>query len=68
MTGTLPTLSRDDAKKLIQSNGGKVSSSVSKATTYVLAGDSPGGKYAEAEKLGVAIIDEQKLLKMVEKS
>mgnify|MGYP006314621077 FL=1 len=65
LTGTLPTLSRDEAKVRIVSEGGKVSSSVSKNTSYVLAGDSPGSKYDDAEKLGVPIIDEPKFLKML---
>lgn len=65
LTGTLPTLSREEAKKIIQANGGKVSSSVSKATSYVLAGENPGSKYDEAEKLGVKIINEEGFLGMV---
>ena len=62
LTGTLPTLSREDAKKMIQAAGGKVSSSVSKNTSYVLAGENPGSKFDEAKKLGVAIIDEKAFL------
>ena len=62
ITGTLPTLSRDDAKELIESHGGKVSSSVSSKTTYLLAGDSAGSKYSEATKLGVPILNEGELL------
>lgn len=58
LTGTLPTLSREAAKNLIRQNGGEVSSSVSKHTDYVLAGEEPGSKYQEAQKLGVKIIDE----------
>ena len=65
ITGTLPSLSRDQAKELIKQNGGKASSSVSKKTDYVLAGSEPGSKYETAEKLGVAIIDEAKFLKMI---
>jgi len=65
ITGTLPTLSRDEAKDLIKQNGGKASSSVSKNTDYVLAGTSPGSKYDVAKKLGIKIIDESGLLKMV---
>lgn len=64
ITGTLPTLSRDQAKELIKQNGGKASSSVSKKTDYVLAGSEPGSKYETAEKLGVKIIDEKKFLSM----
>lgn len=65
LTGTLPTLSRDEAKKIIQSHGGKVSGSVSKNTDYVLAGESAGSKLDEAEKLGIQVIDEEGFLKMV---
>ncbi|MFH0837847.1 MAG: NAD-dependent DNA ligase LigA [Patescibacteria group bacterium] len=65
ITGTLPTLSRDQAKELIKQNGGKVSSSVSRQTDYVLAGSEPGSKYDTAEKLGVKIIDEKKFLSML---
>lgn len=64
LTGTLPTLDRNDAKKLIQSHGGKVSSSVSKSTSYVLVGENPGSKFDEAQKLGVEIIEEEAFLKM----
>jgi DNA ligase (NAD+) len=65
ITGTLPTLSRDQAKAMIKQNGGKASSSVSKKTDYVLAGSEPGSKYETAEKLGVKIIDEKKFLSMI---
>lgn len=58
LTGTLPTLSRDEAKQLIKDRGGKVSSSVSKKTDYLLAGDDAGSKYDDAVKLNVTIIDE----------
>lgn len=67
ITGTLPTLSRDQAKELIKRNGGRASSSVSKNTDYVLAGSEPGSKYDTAEKLGVKIIDEKKFLSMLGK-
>ncbi len=59
LTGTLPTLERNDAKKLIEERGGKVSSSVSKNTTYVLVGENPGSKFDDAQKLGVPILDEK---------
>ena len=59
LTGTLPTLPREDAKAMIKDRGGKVSSSVSKKTDYVLAGEDPGSKLAEANKLGVPVIDEE---------
>jgi DNA ligase (NAD+) len=65
ITGTLPTLSRDQAKALINENGGKVSSSVSKNTDHVLAGEEPGTKYADAQKLGVNIIDEAQFFKLI---
>ncbi len=63
LTGTLTTFSREEAKKLIQNNGGKVASSVSAKTDYLLVGDNPGSKKDEAEKLGVKIIEEQDFLK-----
>lgn len=63
LTGTLPTLSRDDAKKLIESAGGKVSGSVSKKTNYVVAGEDAGSKLAKAQELEVEIWDEARLLK-----
>jgi DNA ligase (NAD+) len=65
LTGTLPSLSREDAKKKIIENGGKVSSSVSIKIDFVLAGDSAGIKYKEAQKLGVKIISEEEFLKMI---
>ncbi len=65
LTGTLPTLSRDEAKARILAEGGKVSGSVSKNTTYVVAGESAGSKYDEAQKLGVPILDEQGLIEML---
>jgi DNA ligase (NAD+) len=61
LTGTLPTLTRDQASKLIEAAGGRTSSSVSKKTDYVLAGEASGSKYAKAEKLGIAILDEDGL-------
>jgi DNA ligase (NAD+) len=63
ITGTLPTLSRDQAKALIKQNGGKVSSSVSKQTDFLLSGTEPGSKYEKAERLGIAIIGEEELKK-----
>ncbi len=59
ITGTLPTLSRDEAKEIIEKHGGKVSSSVSSKTSYLLAGESAGSKLVEAHKLNVHIIDEK---------
>ena len=66
LTGTLPTFSRSDASALIESYGGKVSGSVSKKTTYVLAGEDAGSKLTKAQSLGVPIIDEAEFLKMTE--
>jgi len=65
LTGTLSTMSRDDAKKKILANGGKVGSSVSAKTSYLVAGESAGSKYAEAQKLGVKILSEYEFLKML---
>ena len=61
LTGTLPNLTREQAAELIAAAGGKVTGSVSKKTDYVVAGDDPGSKYAKAQQLGVAIIDEDGL-------
>jgi DNA ligase (NAD+) len=58
LTGTLPTMTRDEASDLIKSHGGRVTSSVSKKTNYVLAGDSPGSKLEKAQKLGVTVLNE----------
>lgn len=58
LTGTLPTMSRNEAKELIEKHGGSVTSSVSKQTLFVLAGDSPGSKLEKAVKLGIEILDE----------
>jgi DNA ligase (NAD+) len=62
VTGTLPTLSRKDALKFIESRGGRVASSVSKATDYVVVGDDPGSKFEKARQLGRSILDEGGLL------
>lgn len=62
LTGTLPTLSRDQATALIESAGGKVSGSVSKKTDFVVAGEEAGSKLEKAQALGVAVIDEARLL------
>jgi DNA ligase (NAD+) len=64
LTGTLPTLSREQATELIQASGGHVASSVSSKTDYVVAGDSPGSKLQKAERLGVKVIDEDALRKL----
>ncbi len=67
LTGTLPTLSRDEAKKMILDLGGKVASSVSKNTSYVVAGESAGSKYDEAQRLGVSILNEEQFLALIKK-
>ena len=61
---SLPTLSRDSAKELIEKHGGKVAGSVSKKTSYVVAGDEAGSKLDKAKELGVEVIDEARLLAM----
>lgn len=65
LTGTLPTLSRDAAQALIEAAGGRVSGSVSKKTSYVIAGADPGSKLAKAEALGVTVLDEAGLRELV---
>ncbi len=65
LTGTLPNMTRDEASKLIEDNGGSVSSSVSKKTDFVLAGESAGSKLKKAQDLGITIISEEELLKMI---
>jgi DNA ligase (NAD+) len=65
LTGTLPSLTRDDATDLIVAAGGKVTGSVSKKTDYVIAGEEPGSKLTKAEQLGVAILDEAGLRKLL---
>jgi DNA ligase (NAD+) len=66
LTGTLPNLTRDEAADLIVAAGGKVSSSVSKKTDYVVAGDEAGSKLAKAESLGITILDETGLRELLE--
>ena len=61
VTGTLPNFSRDDAKAFIESNGGKVTDSVSKKTSYLVLGENPGSKFEKAQSLGIKIIDEAEL-------
>ncbi|MBT4119986.1 MAG: NAD-dependent DNA ligase LigA [Candidatus Peribacter sp.] len=65
LTGTLPTLAREEAKKMVKDRGGKVSSSVSKNTNYVLAGDDPGSKYDKAKDLDVAVITEEEFIQLL---
>lgn len=65
LTGTLPTMKRSEAQKLIEENGGKVSGSVSKKTNFVVAGEEAGSKLDKAQSLGVSIITEDELLAML---
>lgn len=65
LTGTLPSLKREDAKGLIEAEGGKVSGSVSKKTSYVIAGEEAGSKLGRARELGIAILDEAGLLQLL---
>lgn len=65
LTGTLPTMSRDEASALIKANGGKVTGSVSKKTSYVVAGSDAGSKLTKAQALGVPVIDEAALVEMI---
>ena len=65
ITGTLTNMTRNDAKDLIEKNGGKVTSSVSKNTNYLLAGENPGSKIKKAEDIGVSIINEDEMLDLI---
>ena len=65
VTGTLENFSRDEIKELIENNGGKVSGSVSKKTSYVIIGDNPGSKADKAAELGVKIINEEQLMELL---
>ena len=65
LTGTLPTYTRDEAAEIIESFGGKVSGSVSKKTSYVLAGEAAGSKLSKAQALGINIIDETRFIEMI---
>lgn len=66
LTGTLPTLTRSEASELIKLHGGKVAGSVSKKTSYVVAGEDAGSKLTKARELGVNVIDEAELLRMTQ--
>jgi len=65
LTGTLPTMARDEARALIEANGGRVTSAVSKKTDFVVAGAEPGSKLEKANELGVTVIDETEFKKML---
>jgi DNA ligase (NAD+) len=65
ITGTLPTMSREQAKAFVESHGGRVTGSVSSKTDYLLAGERAGSKLAKADKLQVPVIDEDALKQMV---
>jgi DNA ligase (NAD+) len=65
ITGTLDTMSRDEAKQKIKALGGKVTESVSKQTDYVVVGSEPGSKYDKAQKLGIDILEEKQFSKLI---
>lgn len=66
LTGTLPAMTRDQAKSRIEQQGGKVTGSVSSATSYVIAGSDPGSKYTRAVELGIPVLDESQLLLLLQ--
>jgi DNA ligase (NAD+) len=66
LTGTLPTLAREEAKEMLEAAGAKVAGSVSKKTDYVVAGAEAGSKLAKAEELGVPVLDEDGMRKLLE--
>jgi len=65
LTGTLPTLTREEAKRLIEIAGGKVTATVSRKTNYVVAGEEAGSKLDRARALGVPVVDEPRLLELM---
>ena len=65
ITGTLPSLSRDEAKDKIEAAGGKVAGSVSKKTDYLVAGSEAGSKLTKAQELGITILDEAQLMELL---
>ena len=66
VTGTLPTLGRKEAQELIEKNGGKAAGSVSKKTSYVLAGENAGSKLTKAQDLGIPVLSETEFLQMIQ--
>ena len=68
ITGTLPSLSRNEAKALIERNGGRVTGSVSKKTSFLLAGENPGSKLDKAQSLGIPVLDEAELMNLIAKN
>ncbi len=68
ITGTLPTLGRKDAAEMIEAQGGKVSGSVSKKTTMLLAGENAGSKLTKAQELGIQVITEEEFLEILKES
>jgi DNA ligase (NAD+) len=68
ITGTLPSLSRQQATELVEANGGRVAGSVSKSTDFLVAGDAAGSKLDKARTLGVEVIDEAELLRRIRDS
>jgi len=67
ITGTLPHYSRDQAKRLIEENGGKVTDSVSRQTSFLVCGEAPGSKLDKAKELGIPIISEEQLKQLISK-
>jgi DNA ligase (NAD+) len=65
ITGTLPTLKREEAQELIEKHGGKVTGSISKKTSYLVVGEEAGSKLAKAQELGVPLLEEADLLRMI---